>query len=49
MKSNDEIRSKIDELMEKAENTTDSDEKEALYNQIDALLWVIGDTSGRPI
>ncbi len=49
MKSNDEIRSKIDELMKKVKNITDSDEKEALYNQIDALLWVIGDTSGKPI
>ncbi len=49
MKSYNEIRSKIDELMEKAENITDSDEKEALYNQIDALLWVIGDMSGKPI
>ncbi len=49
MKSNNEISSKIYELMEKAENTTDSDEKEALYNQIDALLWVIGDKCGKPI
>ncbi len=49
MRSNNEIRNKIDELMEKIKNITDSDEKEALYNQIDALLWVIGDTSGKPI
>ncbi len=49
MKSNNEIKSKIDELMEKVKNITDSEEREALYNQIDALLWVIGDTSGKPI
>ncbi len=49
MKTYNEIIRKIDELMEKAKNITDSDEKEALYNQIDALLWVIGDTSGKPI
>ena len=49
MRSDNEIRRKIDELMETAKNSVDPNEEEALCNQIDALLWVIGDRSGKPI
>ncbi len=63
MKTEKEIREKIDSLMIWAERFDDIDylidqgitvaegemEHEALCNQIDALLWVIGDESGNPI
>ena len=46
MKTRGEIVSKINEYMEKVENGTDSESDLAI---IDALLWVIGDASGKPI
>lgn len=49
MKTEKEIREKIEELMEKAANSSMVDEHEAICNNIDALLWVIGDESGKPI
>lgn len=47
MKTRAEINEKINELLEKLQNINDSAKEEALCNQIDALLWVIGDTSGK--
>lgn len=54
MKTYFEITSKIDELMDRMNNAIHDDsmtpaELENLCNQIDALLWVIGDNSGKPI
>ena len=55
MKSEREIRDKIDELFVKLEDVRHiyDDEHEAraeeLRCNIDALLWVIGDRSGKPI
>lgn len=49
MKMRAEINEKINELLEKLQNTNDSVKEEALCNQIDALLWVISDASGKPI
>lgn len=46
MKTRQEIMEKINEYMEKVENGTDSESDLAI---IDALLWVIGDASGKPI
>lgn len=48
MRSETEIREKISEMMDVLEEFRD-DERENLCNQIDALLWVIGDESGAPI
>lgn len=49
MKTWSEIHEKISELMEKESNMTNPEEKQNICNQIDALLWVIGDNSGKPI
>ena len=54
MKTEREIREKISELMEKVKKskrdglawTTETKEQ---YGAIDALLWVIGDNSGKAI
>ena len=45
----EEIQKKIDEYMEKLDNRLDGNEKEQICCIIDALLWVIGDESGKPI
>lgn len=52
MKDWQEICRKIDELMEKAKQLCSENEDweaEKICNQIDALLWVIDDRSGKPI
>jgi len=49
MKTANEIQEKIRELMEKAGKKPRGAEKEELYCNIDALLWVLGDESGKPI
>ena len=52
MKERNEIQKMIDELMKKASDAKSAGNEvrhEALCNQIDALLWVIGDESGKPI
>ena len=50
MKTWGEIHAKISELMDKTRTMNgNSEEKEAICNQIDALLWVVGDQSGKPI
>ena len=51
MKTEMEIRRKIDELFNKEREFRDTDYEadEAICNQIDALLWVIGDRSGKEI
>lgn len=52
MKTWAEITEKIDELMEKQRElyaNHEDWEREKVCNQIDALLWVIGDESGKPI
>ena len=49
MRTEREIRNKINELIEKEQQfQRDSEDEAAEYvcNQIDALLWVIEDTSG---
>lgn len=56
MKSEKEIREKIDELFSKLESVENrcfvisgAGAAEAIKCNIDALLWVIGDESGRKI
>lgn len=54
MKSEREIRDKLDELFEKLDKIRHLDgnnepEYEGVCCNIDALLWVIGDRSGKPI
>lgn len=54
MKSEREIRDKLDELFERLDKIRHSDgndesEYEGVCCNIDALLWVIGDRSGKPI
>lgn len=54
MKSENEIREKISEYMDKLwdmkhDPGMDAGEVGAFYGIIDALLWVIGDESGAPI
>ena len=50
MKTRQEIERKISELMEKISGMSSSSEQyENICNQIDALLWVIGDRSGKPV
>ncbi len=50
MKTSREIHEKIDELLDKISKMSDTDEEqEFICNQIDALLWIIGDESGKPI
>jgi len=46
MKTRWEIMEKINEYMEKVDNGTDTENDLCI---IDALLWVIGDASGKPI
>lgn len=50
MKSENEVRAKIDELMAKANDLPWwEEEREYVCTVIDSLLWVIGDRSGKPI
>ena len=49
MKTSKEIWAKIDELEFNAQRTRSKTEKENLRCKIDALLWVLGDESGKPI
>jgi len=49
MKTEREIQEKIDELMRKAATIGTAEDKEEMLCNIDALLWVIGDTSGKQI
>lgn len=49
MKSWGEIQEKISELMDKAGEIKTEPEHEYLCNQIDALLWVVDDRSGKEI
>ena len=49
MKNANEIKEKIDEYMNKIADMPEGEEKENFCNIIDALLWVIGDSSGKPI
>lgn len=50
MKTENEIRRMIERLMDAASmNRNDPTDHEAVCNQIDALLWVVGDRSGKPI
>ena len=49
MRTTSEIKSKIDEYIEKAMREADPDKRENFYHIIDALLWTIGDQSGAPI
>ena len=50
MKSEAEVHEMIDKLMDKAkEMPWWEDGRECVLCAIDALLWVIGDRSGKPI
>ena len=50
MKTEREIQEKIDELMEKANTMRrGTSEREEVLCNIDALLWVLGDQSGKAI
>ena len=49
MKTEREIREKIDELMRKAATIGTAEDKEEILCNIDALLWVLGDQSGKAI
>ncbi len=49
MKTPAEIRSKIDEYMQKLDRAELPEDHENLCRVIDALLWVIDDTSGAAI
>lgn len=52
MKTEREIRDKIDtiaEVMIQAAKRHDTIRKEYAALQVDALLWVLGDTSGLPL
>ena len=49
MKTIDEIKRKIDEYLNKLEQTENPETKENFYHVIDSLLWVIDDNSGAPI
>lgn len=44
-----EIREKIEEYMNRLHQPMTSLEREGIYGIIDALLWVIGDESGKAI
>ena len=48
MKTEGEIKNKIDTLMELATRTTNTIKEEGIHLQIDALLWVIGNRNGYP-
>lgn len=49
MRTPEAIRSKIDEYLSRLDRCTDPDDLPNLYGILDALLWVIEDTSGAPI
>ena len=49
MKNEREIRAKIEELMDKAASKPYGADSEEILCNIDALLWVIGDESGKAI
>ena len=50
MRSENEIRDKISELMDKVHDLPWwEEEREYIACVIDGLLWVIGDESGKPI
>ena len=49
MKTPNEIRAKIDKYLAKLDRCTDPDDLPILYGILDALLWVIEDSSGTPI
>lgn len=49
MKTTNEIIQKIDQYIEKITNMPEGTEKENYCSIIDALLWVIDDSSGKPI
>lgn len=54
MRTEREIRNQLDKMMEEHSRMHDAHEDgtqeyENLCNQMDALLWVIGDISGAPI
>ena len=49
MRTEKEIRDQIWKSMEAIEKMQEGTEKEAIMNQIDGLLWVIGDRSGAAI
>ena len=49
MRTTDEIKKRIDNLMMFEEIETDEKIAERMRCQIDALLWVIGDESGAPL
>ena len=50
MKTEKEIRTMIDKLMRKSEDMPRwEDGRESVLSCIDALLWVIGDESGKNI
>ena len=50
MRSEREIREKIDKMMEEQSRRASlNEDDDDLCNQIDALLWVIDDESGAPI
>lgn len=49
MKNEREIRAKIEELMNRADRKPYGADQEEILCNIDALLWVIGDQSGKPI
>ena len=49
MRTTDEIKKRIDNLMMFEEIETNEETAERMRCQIDALLWVIGDESGAPL
>ena len=49
MRTVNEIKSKIDEYLNKIENLNDAELRENYCRIIDALLWVIEDNSGAAI
>ena len=49
MRNINEIRAKVDEYLAKLDRVSDPETEEAYCRTIDALLWVIEDTSGTPI
>lgn len=49
MRSTDEIKRRIDNLMEFEAIETNEEHAERMRCQIDALLWVIEDESGAPL
>ena len=49
MRTEREIREQIEKSMDAISGMPFCEEREFISNQIDALLWVIGDRSGAPI